>query len=101
MATKKKPAEETAPEEKAEPKKAKPEPVVEEPFVDPMEEYVVIELFKDDGRYSDDVFVSVNGENCIIQRGVSVKIKRKFYEVLRNSQAQEQFVARENSKLTK
>lgn len=108
MATKKKTTEEVIPEEKAvpeeAPKKAAPkknaEPKVEEPAVDPMEEYIEIELFKDSGKYSDDVFVAVNGENCIIQRGVRTKIKRKFYEVLRSSQEQEQFVAREISNLT-
>ena len=101
MATKKKTTEEVAPEEKVETKKkAKPEPKVEEPFVDPMEQYVEIELFKDNGSYSGDVYVSVNDENCIIQRGVPVKVKRKFVEVLRHSQAQEQFTAREIAKLT-
>ena len=52
------------------------------------EELVEVMLFKDTGRYSDDVFVSVNGENCIIKRGEKVKIKRKFKEVLDNSMAQ-------------
>lgn len=54
-----------------------------------LEEYVPIELFKDGKEYKDDVFVSVNGENCRIQRGVPVKIKRKFALVLENSQLQD------------
>ena len=46
-------------------------------------------LFKDGKDYKDDVYVSVNGENCRIQRGVPVKIKRKFALVLEQSQAQD------------
>ncbi len=36
-------------------------------------------------------FVSVNGENALIQTGVPIKIKRKFAEVLDNSLAMEKF----------
>lgn len=35
------------------------------------------------------ILVGVNGEFLRIQRGVPVKIKRKFLEVLQNAQAQE------------
>lgn len=52
-------------------------------------EYVEVKLFKDNGRYSDDVFVSVNGETCLIKRGERVKIKRKFAEVLDESDLQD------------
>lgn len=52
-------------------------------------EEVEIQLFKDSGKYKDDVYVAVNGENCIIQRGIPVKVKRKFAEVLRQSLAQD------------
>ncbi len=41
-------------------------------------ELVEIELFKDNGKYKDDVFVAVNGVGCIIPRGVKVKVKRKY-----------------------
>ncbi len=34
-----------------------------------------------------DLFVSVNGESILIKRGVTVQIKRKFYDVLMNSEA--------------
>lgn len=51
-------------------------------------EYVDIQLFKDSGKYRDDVFVAVNGETCLIQRGVPVKVKRKFAETLRRSMKQ-------------
>lgn len=52
-------------------------------------EEVEIQLFKDSGKYKDDVYVAVNGENCLIQRGKPVKVKRKFAEVLRQSLEQD------------
>ena len=54
-----------------------------------MNEYVEVKLFKDNGKYKDDVYVAVNGENCLIRRGERVKIKRKFAEVLDNSEHQD------------
>lgn len=48
-------------------------------------ELVPITLFKDNNKYKDDVFVSVNDETCQIQRGKKVMIKRKFAEVLEQS----------------
>lgn len=54
-----------------------------------LEEYVQVQLFKDGKDYKDDVFVSVNGENCVIKRGYPVKVKRKFALVLEQSQAQD------------
>ena len=53
------------------------------------EEYVDVKLFKDNGKYKDDVFVAVNGENCVIKRGERVQIKRKFAEVLDHSEHQD------------
>lgn len=53
------------------------------------EELVEVKLFKDTGKYKDDVFVGVNGENCVIQRGERVQIKRKFAEVLDHSEHQD------------
>lgn len=57
------------------------------------EELVEVTLFRDNGKYSDDVYVSVNGENCIIKRGEPVMIKRKFKEVLDNSAKQDRTAA--------
>lgn len=54
-----------------------------------MNELVEIQLFKDNGRYKDDVFVGVNGETILIKRGERVKIKRKFAEALANSNTQD------------
>jgi len=52
-------------------------------------ELVTVKLFRDNNKYKDDVFVSVNGENCVIKRGVEVQIKRKFAAVLENSDLQD------------
>jgi hypothetical protein len=52
-------------------------------------ELVPVELFKDNHKYKDDVYVSVNGENCAIKRGERVMIKRKFDNVLANSKLQD------------
>ena len=52
-------------------------------------ELVEVKLFKDNNKYKDDVFVAVNGENCVIKRGEKVLIKRKFAEVLDNSDLQD------------
>lgn len=61
-----------------------------EPKVDPyLEELVPVKLFKDGKDYKDDVFVSVNGENCLIKRGVEVMVKRKFALVLDQSNLQD------------
>lgn len=58
-------------------------------LADYMEEYVEVYLFKDNNKYKDDVFVAVNGENCVIKRGERVKVKRKFAEVLDHSAHQD------------
>ena len=52
-------------------------------------ELVEVKLFKDNNKYKDDVFVSVNGENCVIKRGERVKVKRKFADVLDKSDMQD------------
>jgi len=54
-----------------------------------MNELVEVKLFKDNDKYKDPVFVGVNGETIAIERGVRVKIKRKFAEVLDNSDKQD------------
>lgn len=52
-------------------------------------ERVPIRLFRDGKEYKDDVFVSVNGENCVIKRGEEVMVKRKFAKVLEQSMKQQ------------
>ena len=53
------------------------------------EELVEVKLFKDNNKYKDPVFVGVNGDTVAIERGVRVKVKRKFAEVLDNSDRQD------------
>ena len=56
---------------------------------------VTIELFKDNSpRYSDDVFVAVNGKGYQIQRGVPVTVPDYVAEVLMNSATQDKNTAR-------
>lgn len=52
------------------------------------EEYVEVVLIKDTGRNSGDVFIGVNGENCVVKRGVPVRIKRKFANAMNDSEVQ-------------
>lgn len=58
------------------------------------EEYVEVKLFKDNEKYTDDVYVAVGNQNCIIKRGVPVKIKRKFYLALMQQEEQDIKAAR-------
>ena len=52
-------------------------------------ELVTVQLFKDTGKYKDDVFVAVNGVGMIVPRGKEVEIPRKYAIALRNSMAQD------------
>ncbi len=54
-----------------------------------LNETVAVKLFRDNERYKDDVYVAVNGHNCVIKRGEWVKIKRKFALVLDQSEIQD------------
>lgn len=54
-----------------------------------MNEEVEIKLFRDNDKYKDPVFVGCNGETIAIERGVKVKIKRKFAEILDHSDKQD------------
>ena len=56
-------------------------------------EMVKIKLFKDNANYNDDVFVSVNGRNFQIKRGVEVDVPVYVAEVLRNSEEQDKRTA--------
>ncbi len=54
-----------------------------------LNETVAVKLFRDNERYKDDVYVAVNGHNCVIKRGEWVRIKRKFALVLDQSEIQD------------
>ena len=54
---------------------------------------VRIRLFKDNSRYKGDLFVSVNGVNYKIRRGVEVEVPPEVAEVLEHSQVQDERTA--------
>ena len=54
-----------------------------------LDEYVEIKLFKDNDKYKDDVYVAINGKNCVIRRGVWTRIRRKFSLLLDQSEIQD------------
>ena len=54
-----------------------------------LNEYVEVRLFKDNEKYKDDVYVAVNGHNCVIRRGVWTRIRRKFAMLLDQSEIQD------------
>lgn len=58
---------------------------------------VRIQLFKDNKHYKEPLFVGVNGETFLVQRGVPVDVPDYVAEVIRNSEAQdhEAFMAME------
>ena len=49
-----------------------------------MKQPVTIKLFKDNGRYRDDVYVSVNDRSFLIKRGVEVTVPRFIEQALKN-----------------
>lgn len=53
------------------------------------EETVRFRLFKDNDKYSGDVFVGVNGKGYIVKRGVEVEMPKAVYEVLKNKEKQD------------
>ena len=67
-----------------------------------LNEYVEIRLFKDNEKYKDDVYVAINGKNCLIRRGVWTRIRCKFALLLDQSEIQDlrtaQFMEQESSR---
>ncbi len=55
---------------------------------------VRIKLFKDNDRYKSDVFVSVNGRNYQIRRGMEIEVPAEVAEVLEHSETQDEITAR-------
>ncbi len=58
-----------------------------------MKQPVTIKLFKDNGRYRDDVYVSVNDRSFLIKRGIEVTVPRFVEQALQNSLTQDEYVA--------
>lgn len=57
------------------------------------EEKVTVNLFRDDYRYTDDVFVRVKGKTFLIKRGVNVQVPRYVALVLKEAQRQREQAA--------
>lgn len=66
-------------------KKAQEQKIVQDP-----NEMVTIQLFKDNERYKEDLFVCVNGKSFLIQRGVPVDVPAYVAEVIERSQQQDE-----------
>lgn len=64
------------------------------PVRDDGEDLVTVELFKDNVKYKDPLPVCVNGESILIERGVRVKIKRKFLWAIQNQIRQDKSTAK-------
>ena len=55
----------------------------------PGKKMVKVKLFKDNHDYREDVYVAVNGERYLIQRGVEVEVPDYIAEVLEHSAQQD------------
>ena len=60
---------------------------------------VPVKLFRDSGRYTDDVFVCVNGHPYLIKRGETVMVPPAVAEVLKNAEDQREKAAMNSEKL--
>lgn len=65
-----------------------------------MNDKVEITLFKDTGKYSEDVTVTINGVTYQIQRGVPVEVPRYVADIIRQSEKQDLHTANMIQKLT-
>ena len=45
------------------------------------EELVKVQLLKDNNRYAKDVLVVIDGESCLMERGTTIEVKKKFADV--------------------
>lgn len=73
-----------------------PSPALEETVLkneEFMKQPVTIKLFKDNGKYKDDVYVCVNDKSYLIKRGVEVTVERFIEQALKNSLTQDEYVA--------
>lgn len=57
--------------------------------LDRMNEKVSIKLFRDNGKYKDDLTVTVNGVTYQIQRGKTVEVPRYVADVIAQSERQD------------
>ena len=53
------------------------------------------------GTKQKDLWVAVNGETCVIKRGIPVQIKRKFLDAIQSAQRQQLAAYQEMAKIQK
>lgn len=58
-----------------------------------MNEYIELKLFKDNDKYSGDVYAACNGRVTIIQRGVWVRVRRYISMIIDQSEIQDMLTA--------
>ena len=64
------------------------EEIAEQVPVDPMKEYVTVQLPRATGKEEDTVLVGLNGKNYMIKRGVPVRVPRPVADILDESEYQ-------------
>ena len=89
---------ETAQEVKAEEIREEAKEAIVEVKEDPNRK-VKIKLFRDNDRYTESVYVAVNGESYMVPRGVEVEVPEYIAQVLENSMEQDQATAERLMKL--
>ncbi|MBQ1651506.1 MAG: hypothetical protein II056_03690 [Paludibacteraceae bacterium] len=58
-------------------------------------DYVSVTLPRATGKEEDFVFVGLNGKGYTVRRGVTVRVPRPVYEILAESQRQQDFIRRQ------
>lgn len=66
---------------------------IKQAAIERMNEKVPIKLFKDNGKYKDDLVVQLAGVAYQIKRGVNVTVPRAVYDIVRRSELQDQHTA--------
>lgn len=66
---------------------------VKQAAIDRMHEKVPVKLFKDNGKYKDDLVVQLAGVAYQIKRGITVEVPRAIYDIIRRSELQDQHTA--------
>lgn len=66
---------------------------IKQTAIERMNEKVPLKLFKDNGKYKDDLVVQLAGVAYQIKRGVNVMVPRAVYDIVRRSELQDQHTA--------
>lgn len=63
------------------------------------EEMVAIKLFRDNDKYTEPLFVGVNGKSYLIKRGETVMVPKSVAEVIENSENQLMYMSKVQKEL--